>query len=145
MFGRLEDVPFDVHVLISRRHYRDRHPKYFARTDLSLGSALPLQWYAKRWGCETDNLYVQTRLGIGDFRVQSYETTDKWCATVHLTWAYVQWWLATKGDARLRTPADAFGDIGVSTPGFGWRELVGTQWPPVTFKQLYIAACVRID
>lgn len=104
--GRLEDVPFDVRVLISRRHYRDRHPKYFACTDLSLGSALPLQWYAKRWGCETDNLYVQTRLGIGDFRVQSYEATDKWCAAVHLTWAYVQWRLATEGDACVRTPAD---------------------------------------
>lgn len=104
--GRLEDVPFDVRVLISRRHYRDRRPKYFACTDLTLGREQPLQWYARRWGCETDNFYLQTRLGIGDFRVQSYEATDKWCAGVHLTWAYVQWRLATEGDARLRNPAD---------------------------------------
>jgi len=106
LVGRLEEVPFDVRVLVSRRHYRDRHPKYFACTDLSLGRVRPLQVYAKRWGCETDNLYVQTRLGIGDFRVQSYEATDKWCALVHLTWAYVQWRLAMEGDAQLRTPAD---------------------------------------
>jgi hypothetical protein len=106
MVGRLEDVPFDVRVLVSRRHYRDRHPKYFACTDLTLGLDKPLQWYAKRWGCETDNFYVQTRLGIGDFRVQSYEATDKWCAGVHLTWAYVQWRLAREGDVHLRTPAD---------------------------------------
>jgi hypothetical protein len=48
LVGHLEDVPFDVRVLVSRRHYRDRHPKYFACTDLSLGLAQPLQWYAKR-------------------------------------------------------------------------------------------------
>jgi hypothetical protein len=106
LVGRLEDVPFDVRVLVSRRHYRDRHPQYFACTDLSLGLEKPLQRYAKRWGCETDNLYLQTRLGLGDFRVQSYEATDKWCAVGHLTWAYVQWRLAMEGDADLRTPAD---------------------------------------
>jgi hypothetical protein len=104
--GRLEDVPFDVRVLVSRRHYRDRHPAYFACTDLSLGLAQPLQWYAKRWGCETDNLYLKTRLGLGDFRVQSYEATDKWCAVVHLSWTYVQWRLALEQDAHLQTPAD---------------------------------------
>jgi len=106
LVGRLEKVPFDVRVLVSRRHYRDRHPKYFACTDLTLGRAQPLQRYANRWGCETDNLYLQTWLGLGDFRVQSYEATDKWCAVVHLTWAYVQWRLAMEGDAHLRTPAD---------------------------------------
>jgi hypothetical protein len=106
LVGRLEKVPFDVRVLVSRRHYRDRHPKYFACTDLSLGLAQPLQRYANRWGCETDNLYLQTWLGIGDFRVQSYEATDKWCAVVHLTWAYVQWRLAMADDDHLRTPAD---------------------------------------
>jgi len=106
MVGRLEDVPFAVRVLVSRRHYRDRRPKYFACTDLTLGVDKPLPWYAKRWGCETDNVYVQTRLGIGDFRVQSYEATDKWCAVVHLTWAYLQWRLAMEGDEHLRTPAD---------------------------------------
>ncbi len=106
LIGRLEDVPFDVRVLVSRRHYRDHHPKYFACTDLSLGVAHALQWYAKRWGCEIDNFYVQTRLGIGDFRVRSDEATDKWCAAVHLTWAYVQWRLATEGDTQWHTPAD---------------------------------------
>jgi hypothetical protein len=106
LVGRLEDVPFDVRVLVSRRHYRDRHPAYFACTDLSLGLAQPLQWYARRWGCETDNFYLKTRLGLGDFRVQSYEATDKWCAVVHLSWAYVQWRLALEQDADLQTPAD---------------------------------------
>jgi hypothetical protein len=106
LLGRLEDVPFNVRVLVSKRHYRDRHPAYFVCTDLSLGLSQPLQWYAKRWGCETDNFYLKTRLGLGDFRVQSYEATDKWCAVVHLGWAYVQWRLSLEQDDYLRTPAD---------------------------------------
>ena len=50
-----------------------------------------LQGYAKRWNCEIDNWYLKERLGLGDFRVQSYEAIAKFCALVHLSLAYLQW------------------------------------------------------
>jgi len=46
--GRLRGVPFDVCVLISRRHHRDKHPKYFLCTDLTLTAQTALTWYGNR-------------------------------------------------------------------------------------------------
>ena len=106
MTGRLNKLPFDVRGLVSKRHYRDPHPAYFISTDLSLAPHTALQWYAKRWNCEVDNAYLKQRLGLGDFRLQSYEAIDKFCAVVHLTWAYIQWRLAHTDNPRLRNPAD---------------------------------------
>ena len=106
MTGRLNKVPFDVRGLVSRRHYRDPLPVYFVSTDLSLTPQTALQWYAKRWNCEVDNWYLKERLGLGDFRLQSYESIDKFCAVVHLTWAYVQWRLAYPSIPQAQNPAD---------------------------------------
>jgi len=106
MVGRLSKVPFDVHGLVSRRHHRDRHPVYFISTDLSLTPQQALQWYARRWNCETDNTYLKLRLGLGDFRLHPYEAIDKFCTVVHLTWAYVQWRLAHPLNHRWQNPAD---------------------------------------
>jgi hypothetical protein len=106
MQGRLNKVPFDVRGLASRRHYRDPRPVYFISTDLSLAPHMALQWYAKRWNCEVDNFYLKQRLGLGDFRLQPYEAIDKFCAVVHLAWAYLQWRLAHTSDRRLQNPAD---------------------------------------
>jgi len=106
MVGRLNKVPFDVRGLVSRRHYRDHRPVYFISTDLSLLPQRALQWYAKRWDCETDNFYLKQRLGLGDFRLQPYEAIDKFCTVVHLTWAYVQWRLAHTPNRRVQNPAD---------------------------------------
>jgi len=106
MTGRLNKVPFDVCVLVSRRHYRDQHPVYFVSTDLALMPQKTLQGYAKRWNCEIDNLYLKERLGLGDFRVHSYEAIDKYCAIVQLSWAYVQWRLAKTMGNGVRNPAD---------------------------------------
>lgn len=106
MTGRLNRVPFDVCVLATRGHYRDRHPMYFVSTDLTLTPHGVLQRYAKRWVCETDNLYLKQRLGLGDFRVQSYEAIDKFRAIVHLSWAYVQWRLGKVQGNSVRNPAD---------------------------------------
>jgi len=36
--GHLSDVPFDVCVLLSKRHSRDKNPKYFLCTDLTLSA-----------------------------------------------------------------------------------------------------------
>ncbi|MBE0418330.1 MAG: transposase [Coriobacteriia bacterium] len=107
MTGRLHKVPFDVCVLVSRRHYRDRYPVYFASTDLTLSPQQALQGYAKRWNCETDNWYLKERLGLGDFRVQSYEAIDKFCAVVLLSLAYLQWRLIATTDSKARNCADA--------------------------------------
>jgi hypothetical protein len=106
MIGRLKKVPFDVRGLATKRHYRDPHPVYFVSTDLSLAPHTALQWYAKRWSCEVDNLYLKERLGLGNFRLQSYEAIDKFCTVVHLTYLYTQWRLAHTTRRRVRHPAD---------------------------------------
>jgi hypothetical protein len=106
MTGRLRKVPFDVRGLVSRRHYRDSLPVYFVSTDLSLAPQKALQWYAMRWNCEVDHWYLKERLGLGDFRLQSYEAIDKFCAVVHLSRAYTQWRLAHTSDPSVRSPAD---------------------------------------
>jgi len=106
MMGRIKKVKRDVCVLVSRRHYRDRHPVYFLCTDLTLSPQEALQGYAKRWNCEIDNWYLKQRLGLGDFRLQSYEAIGKFCAVVHLAWAYVQWRLARTRNHQMRNPAD---------------------------------------
>ena len=88
--GRLEDVPFDLRVIDSKWHPRARRSAYFACTDLSLESQPALQIYSHRWGCETDNVYLKSRLGLGDFRVRSYEAVDKFMAVVLLALTYLQ-------------------------------------------------------
>ncbi|WP_353813180.1 transposase [Moorena sp. SIO1G6] len=91
MKGRLNNLPFDVCVLISKRHHRDHRPRYFLCTDTSLSSRSILQKYQKRWPIEVDNLYVKQYLGLTDFRVQSFEATDKWFALVYLAYVFLQW------------------------------------------------------
>jgi len=77
--------------LISQRHHRDKHPKYFLCTDLSLSAQQILPIYQKRWPIEVDNFYVKQHLGLADFRVQSYEATEKWFAIVFVALAFLQW------------------------------------------------------
>ena len=89
--GKLNRLSFDVCVLISQRHPRDKHPKYFLCTDLSLAAQQILSIYQKRWPVEVDNFYVKQHLGLADFRVQSYEATEKWFAIVFLAFVFLQW------------------------------------------------------
>jgi hypothetical protein len=49
LHGKLNKLPFAVCVLISQRHPRDKHPKYFLCTDLSLSAQQILSIYQKRW------------------------------------------------------------------------------------------------
>jgi Transposase DDE domain len=101
--GKLNHLSFDVCVLISKRHPRDKHSKYFLCTDLSLSAQQILSIYQKRWPIEVDNFYVKQHLGLADFRVQSYEATEKWFAIVFLTFVFLQWRLnhaAAKGQGR---------------------------------------------
>ena len=89
--GRLNNLPFDVCVLISKRHPRDQYPKYFLCTDTALSPQAILHKYQKRWATEIDNLYVKQHLGLTDFRVQSFEATEKWFAIVYLAYLFLQW------------------------------------------------------
>ena len=89
--GKLNHLSFDVSVLISKRHSRDKHPKYFLCTDLALSAQQILSIYQKRWPIEVDNFYVKQHLGLADFRVQSYEATEKWFAIVFLALVFLQW------------------------------------------------------
>jgi Transposase DDE domain len=105
--GKLSKVPFEVCVLISQRHHRDQHPKYFLCTDLSLPAQQILPIYQKRWPIEVDNFYVKQQLGLADFRVQSYEATEKWFAIVFLALVFLQWRLNhAPAKERLRSLAD---------------------------------------
>ena len=107
--GCLSDVPFDVCVLISRRHNRDKHPKYFLCTDLNLTAQTVLNWYGNRWPLEVDYWYLKQLLGLGDFRVQAYEAIEKWYAVLHLLLTFLQWRLYEAWDhgQPLRSLADA--------------------------------------
>lgn len=88
--GHLEDVPGEVCVIISRRHPGDKRPKYFMCTDLSLSAQEALRYYRRRWPVEVDNFYLKEALGLGDFRLQSFEATEKWFAVVLLAMNYLQ-------------------------------------------------------
>ena len=105
--GRLKNVPFEVCVLISKRHRGDKRPKYFLCTDLSLSVQQILTIYKKRWPIEVDNYYVKQLLGLGDFRVQSYEAVEKWFAIIFLAYTFLQWRLNhTQPDERFKVVAD---------------------------------------
>lgn len=105
--GRLKNVPFEVCVLISKRHRGDKRPKYFLCTDVSLSLQQILSFYQKRWPIEVDNYYVKQLLGLGDFRVQSYEAAEKWFAIIFLAYTFLQWRLNhTQPHERFQVVAD---------------------------------------
>jgi len=89
--GHVQDVPGQVCVIISRRHPGDKRPKYFLCTDLSLSAQEALRHYQQRWPVEVDNFYLKEALGLGDFRLQSFEATEKWFAVVMLAMNYLQY------------------------------------------------------
>jgi hypothetical protein len=106
--GRLTHLSFDVCVLISKRHPRDKHPKYFLCTNLALSAQQILSIYQKRWPVEVDNFYVKQHLGLADFRVQSYEATEKWFAIVFLAFVFLQWRF---NHAHAKEPWHALADV----------------------------------
>jgi hypothetical protein len=89
--GRLRGVPGDVRVLLSQKGPGVRAPKYFLCTDLSLSGQEILSRYQHRWSQEVDYWYAKLQLGLGDFRVQSYEAIEKWYAVVYVTLVYLYW------------------------------------------------------
>jgi Transposase DDE domain len=89
--GKLTKLSFEVCVLISRRHHRENHPQYFLCTALALSAQQILSLSQKRWPIEVDNFYIKQHLGLADFRVQSYEATEKWFAIVFLALVFLPW------------------------------------------------------
>ena len=63
----------------------------FCAPTSSLSAQQILTIYQKRWPIEVDNFYVKQHLGLADFRVQSYEATEKWFAIVFLALVFLQW------------------------------------------------------
>jgi hypothetical protein len=72
----------------------DHFPKYFVCTDTTLTVQQALRIYQKRWPVEVDNTYLKNALGLGDFRQQSFESTQKWFAVVMLAINYLQYQMA---------------------------------------------------
>lgn len=89
--GHLEKVRQEVYVIISKKRPGDPHPKYFLCTNTSLSAEEALKLYQKRWPVEVDNLYLKEVLGLGDFRLQSFEAIQKWFAVVTLAINYLQY------------------------------------------------------
>ena len=89
--GHLENVRGEVCAIISKRHPGDKRPKYFVCTDLTLSVQQALRYYQKRWPVEVDNLYLKEALGLGDFRLQSYEAIERWFAVVTMAMNYLQY------------------------------------------------------
>jgi hypothetical protein len=89
--GRLAGVPGDVRVLLSQTGPGARAPKYFLCTDTSLSAQEILSRYQHRWSQEVDYWHVKLQLGLGDFRLQSYEAIEKWYAVVYLVLAMLYW------------------------------------------------------
>jgi len=104
--GRLTKLPFDLCVLISKRHTGQKHPAYFASTRLTCTLQAILQDYSCRWSCEVVNFYLKTRLGLSDFRVWRYEAVDKYVVAVHLAWAYVERRFVEERGAEIKCPGD---------------------------------------
>jgi len=89
--GKIEDVPQEVYVIISKKRTGDHRPKYFLCSDTSLSAEEALRIYQKRWPVEVDNLYLKEVLGLGDFRLQSLEAIQKWFEVVNLALNYLQY------------------------------------------------------
>jgi hypothetical protein len=50
-----------------------------------------LSRYQYRWSQEVDYWHVKLQLGLGDFRMQSYEAIAKWYAVVYLVLIMLYW------------------------------------------------------
>jgi len=103
--GHLEKVKQEVYVIISKKRRGDPHPRYFLCTDITLSAQQALSLYQKRWPVEVDNLYLKEVLGLGDFRLQSFEAIQKWFAVVTLAMNYLQYTVMLAYQPKRRLPS----------------------------------------
>ena len=104
--GRLQKVPYEVRVFISKRQPREKYPAYFMSTDVTRSAQAALQGYRRRWSCEVDNFYLKTQVGLADFRVQSYEAVDRYMVVVLLAWDYIERRFLQERSAQIKTYGD---------------------------------------
>jgi hypothetical protein len=88
--GRLNKIYQPVRVYISKRHKRDKHPRYYGSTDTSLSPLEALTFFGHRWSCEVGNWYIVQRLGWADCRLWRLEATDKFLMVLWLALAYLE-------------------------------------------------------
>jgi len=91
LLGRLRGVPGEVRVLISQKGPGKATPRYFLCTDVTLSCQEVLKLYQNRWRIETDYWQVKMHLGLGDYRIRSYEAISRWYSVVYLVLAYLYW------------------------------------------------------
>lgn len=104
--GHLKDIKHEVCIMISKRHQRDKSPEFFMTTDLSLSVQEALSRYMRRWAVEIDHLYLKVRLGLGDFRLRSYEGISKYFDLVCMALAYLHWRKFEENTADFKTLSD---------------------------------------
>jgi len=88
--GRLNHVPGQVRAYISKRFRRDKHPRHYGTTDISLSSQTALTFYHERWSCEVANWYIAERLGWADCRLWRVESSEKFLMVLWLALAYLE-------------------------------------------------------
>ena len=104
--GYLPGLPDEVSIIVSKRNQRDKRPEFFLCTNLSLSAQEVLSRYTRRWAVEVDHLYLKVRLGLGDFRLRSYEGVTKYFDLVGLTLAYLYWRKVEDSEAEFKTLSD---------------------------------------
>jgi len=104
--GNLPGIKDEVSIIVSKRNQRDKRPEYFLCTDLTLSAQEVLSRYTRRWAVEVDHLYLKVRLGLGDFRLRSYEGITKYFDLVGLTLAYLYWRKVEDAEAEFKTLSD---------------------------------------
>lgn len=104
--GHLRGLQDEVSIVISKRNRQDKRPEFFLCTDLTLTAQEVLKRYTRRWAVEVDHLYLKVRLGLGDFRLRSYEGITKYFDLVGLTLAYLYWRKVEDQEAGAKTVSD---------------------------------------
>jgi DDE superfamily endonuclease len=89
--GRMKGVPGEVRLIISQKDRGGQAPRYFLCTDPKLSCGEVLRKYQSRWAIETDYWWIKTALGLGDYRLRSYEAVARWYTVVYLVLSYLYW------------------------------------------------------
>jgi hypothetical protein len=104
--GYLPGIKDEVSIIISKRNRQDKRPEFFLSTDLKLSAQEVLSRYTRRWAVEVDHLYLKVRLGLGDFRLRSYEGITKYFDLIGLTLAYLYWRKIEEAETDFKTLSD---------------------------------------
>ena len=89
--GKLSSLPDNVRVFISKRHSRDRRPRFYVATNPSLSAHRALNDFHVRWSCEVANWYIAERLGWADCRLWQVESAEKFLMVLWLALAFLEY------------------------------------------------------